>query len=98
MFRGVADRLGEALAVAIVDAAVLDITHHVAAEFIEAVFFVNNELDVNTSGVGFETIATGFVLNIRMNVGIIPKKRRLDALGTQTVDTINAARSAAGVH
>ena len=98
MFRGVADRLGEALTVAIVDAAVLDITHHIAAEFIEAVFFVNNELDVDTSSVGLEAVATSFVLNIRMNVGIIPKKRRLDTLGTQTVDAINAAWSAAGVH
>ena len=98
MFRGVADRLGEALTVAIVDAAVLDITHHIAAEFIEAVFFVNNELYVDTSSVGFEAVAAGFVLNIRMNVGIVPKKRRLDALGTQTVDTINAAWGAASMH
>ena len=98
MFCGVADRLSEALAVAIIDTTVLKVADHVTTEFVETIFFVDNQLDVDTGGVGFETVAAGFILNVRMNVGIVPKKRRLDTLRAQTVNTINAARSAAGVH
>ena len=98
MLRGVADRLCEALTVTIIDTTVFKVADHVAAKFVESVFFVDDELSVNLLGISLEAVATGFVLNIRMNVGIIPKKRRLDAFGTQAVNTINAAGGAAGVH
>ena len=82
MFCGIADRLGEALAVAIVDAAVFKVADHVTTEFVETVFFVDDEFGVDLLGIISKTIATGFVFYVWMNVGIIPKKRRLNALGS----------------
>ncbi len=98
MLRGIADCLGEAFAIAIIDAAIRNVTNNVAAEFVESVFFVDDKLGVDLLGIGLEAVATCFVFDVWMDVRIVPKKRRLDAFGTQAVNTINAAWSAAGVH
>lgn len=77
VFRGVADRLGEAFLVAVINAAILDIRHDIAAKLVEAVLFVDDELGVDLVGVRSETITAGLVLDKRMDVGIVPEKCRL---------------------
>ena len=98
MFSGKADSFGEALSVAIINTAVGNIGNHITAEFVETVIFVDNQLGADSGGIIFEAVATGLVLDVWMDVGIIPKKYRLNILGVQTVNTINAARCAAGMH
>ena len=95
---GVADGLGEAFPIAIVDAAIFEVAHYVLAELVEAVVLLENRLDADAVGIVLETVATGFVFDVGVDVGIVPKNRRLDTLRTEGVDAINAARSATGVH
>lgn len=41
MLRSIADRLGEAFTVTIIDTAILKVAYYVSTEFVKAVFFVN---------------------------------------------------------
>lgn len=82
MFCGITDRFGEAFAIAIINTAIRNVANHVTTEFVEAVFFVDDEFGVDLLGIISKTIATGFVFYVWMNVGIIPKKRRLNAFSS----------------
>ena len=66
--------------------------------FDETIFFFDDEFDIYRLGVFYETVAASLIFFIWMNIGIIPKKRRLDTFGAKGVNTINAARGAASVH
>ena len=95
---GALGRLANALGVAVIDAAVRNIRGHIAAEFVEAVIFADDKLGVDAFCVIFEAVAAGPILHVRVDVGIVPKKRGLDAFRAEAVDTVNAAGCAAGVH
>ena len=95
---GVADSLGEALFVAVIDTAVRNIIYDATAEFVEAVIFVDDKVGVDLIGVAFKTVAAGFIFDVRVDVGIIPKKRRFDTFLAQGINTVNTTGRAASVH
>ena len=50
-------------------------------EFVEAVVFLDDEFYADLLSVIPQAVTAGFVFNIRMDVGIIPKKSWLDTFG-----------------
>ena len=98
MASGVAYGLGEAFFVAIIYAAIRNVAYYVFTKFIQTIIFHKNALNVDSLTIIFQAIATSLVFCIWVDVGIVPKNRRFDALGSQAIYTIYAARCAAGMH
>lgn len=98
MLRGIADGLSEAFFIAIIDAAIRDVAYNITTKFVQTVVFVDNQLGANFGSVIFETITAGSVFDVRVNVGIIPKKCGLDTLCAKGVNAIYATRCTTSVH
>ena len=89
MLCGIAYGFREALFVTIIDAAIRNVVYDVFAELIQAILFVDNKLDPNLPSIIFKAIAPSLVLDVWMNVWIVPKKRRLYTLGAQDLHNYN---------
>ena len=98
MFRRVTDGFGEAFFITVIHTTVRDVFYDVFAEFVKAVIFVDNQFYVDLFGVVFQAVATSFIFYIRMDVGIVPKKRRLDLFGSQGIDAIHTTRCTTSMH
>ena len=97
VLRGVFGRALDAVLIA-VDTAVLDVIRHMADKILQAVVLLHAHLHVDGGGVLQQAVPPGLVFLPGVDVGIVPKRHRLNALGPEGVDTGEGAGGAAGVH
>ena len=96
MLSGIAGRLLQPVAVAVA-AAVVDIGGHMLHEFPQAVVLLDPYLHADGGSIGKQTVPTGLVFFPGMDIGVIPERHRLDALGAQWLDAAERAGGAAAV-
>lgn len=80
-----------------VGAAVVNVPRHVADEVPEAVILLDPHLQTDGGGVLQQTVPPGLVLLPGVNVGVVPKSRRFNALGPEGVKAAHGAGGAAAV-
>lgn len=61
------------------------------------VFIADHQLEMNAFGVGHQCIFAAFVFRERVNVGVVPKADRFDALAAQRFNAHDGAGGTAGV-
>ena len=96
VFSGVPGGFLQAAGVA-VGAAVVDIRRHCPDKIPEAVVVMDDQLQIDGSGVVDEGVPAGLVLLIGMDVGIEPEADGLYALGPERINAVDAAWRTAGV-
>lgn len=76
-------------AIAIFYTAIFDVAGDIFAKVVEAVIFEKDATDADGFEIVFEAVAAGFVFDIGMDVGIIPKNSWFDSLFSKRVDAID---------
>ena len=93
---GVTGRALDAVLIA-VGAAVVDVSRHMLHELPQAVILPDPHLHADGGGVFQQAVPPGLVFLPGVDVGVVPKSNRLDALGPEGVDAAERAGGAAAV-
>ena len=96
VLRGVPGGLLHAHGVA-VGTAVVDVRRHRPDKGPQAVVLPDNEGQADGGGVVLQGVPAGLVLLIGVDIGVVPKAHRLDALGPEAFHAVDTAGGAAGV-
>ena len=80
-----------------VGAAVVDVSRHMLHELPQAVILPDPHLHADGGGVFQQAVPPGLVFLPGVDVGVVPKGHRLNALGPKGVDTAERARCTAAV-
>ena len=94
---GVFESVAEAERITVFFATGSELASNIATKFIEAVDVVKLELNFDELGIFFQAITASLVLGVRVDIRIIPVKRRLNPLLTESLDAIHAARRTTGM-
>ena len=97
VLRGVFRRALDAVLIAVA-AAVVDVLRHGAHELAQAVVLLYDDLYADGGGKLQQAVAPRFVFFPRMDVGIVPERHWLNALGAQRIDAGEGAGRTAGMH
>ena len=80
-----------------VGAAVVDVSRHMADKVLQTVVLLYPDLHTDGGGIRQQAVPPGLILLPGVDVGVVPKRHRLDALASQRVDAAEGTRGAAGV-
>jgi len=80
-----------------VGAAVVDVSRHMADKVLQTVVLLYPDLHTDGGGIRQQAVPPGLILLPGVDVGVVPKRHRLDALAPQRVDAAEGTRGAAGV-
>ncbi len=93
---GVAGRLLQPVPIAVA-AAVVNIRGHMLHKFPQTVVLLDPHLHADGGGILQQAVPPGLVFFPGVDIGVIPERHRLDALGAQWLDAAERAGSAAAV-